>query len=142
MKGNYVTPYDLARVRSQDKCAEYLISHYGGQRGKLLANIYARRIQKLYRKYKSEKKVKPVQQEKKIPLKPRADSLNPVASRHILLKQAKLCLDNKKFDDRSKARSLSIAPHVSEENDVQERRRNFAKSRTTFDSMNQSDESK
>lgn len=69
------------------------------------------------------------------------------APNHILLRQAKLCLDNKRFDDRAKAQSLTNYPSmksdiISEENNADERRRVFAKSKSTIATINNSDELK
>lgn len=141
-KGNYLTPYDLACIRGQNTCAEYLSSHYGGQRGKLLCNIYIRRIQKHYRKYKKEKKDVITTRQGKIPFKSRSVSLHQIAPRHILLKQAKICLDNKKIDDHHKIQSLNINPQTTDENNAEDRRRMYAKSKTATSPMNESDESK
>jgi hypothetical protein len=98
--------------------------NHGGQRGNLLANILARRIQKTYRQYKLRRNNL---------IKTMKDSSN----QHILLKQAKLCLDNKKLDDQAKAQSLMIA----DENNAEERRRVFARSKTTTAPITGSDES-
>jgi len=73
--------------------------------------------------------------------------LNPIRSHHILLKQAKLCLDNKRFDDRAKAQSLTIYPSmksdmISDEAKAEERRRAFAKSKSTIVPINNSAELK
>jgi hypothetical protein len=73
--------------------------------------------------------------------------LSSTISKTNLLKQAQLCLDNKKIDDRFRTRSLSMHPILvssskQDETDVQGRRRTFAKSKTTITSINQSDESK
>jgi hypothetical protein len=68
-------------------------------------------------------------------------------SKNVLLKQAKLCLDNKKLDDRMKAHSLNLQPFMTDdlsfdENNAEERRRVFARSRTATTTTNNSDEAK
>ncbi len=73
--------------------------------------------------------------------------MNPIKSHHILLKQAKLCLDNKRLDDRTKAQSLTIYPSmknnmISDENNAEERRRVYARSKSTIVPINNSDELK
>lgn len=99
-----------------------------------MANIFSRRIQKYYRQYQKRKKTL-----KKINSKPLAYSNNT----HTLLKQAKVCLDNKKIDDRIKAKSLtSQSTAIVDENNAQERRRAFAKSKTALTSIYHSDESR
>jgi hypothetical protein len=59
-----------------------------------------------------------------------------------LLNQAKLCLDNKRFDDRSKSLSLKSNSSISDDANVQERRQVFARSRASMAFINQSEESK
>ena len=114
----------------------------------MLANIFARRIQKHYRQHKlgiiSLKK-------------PRSQTINNLSdqavpvplskSKNTLLKQAQVCLDNKKFDDRSRAHSLYIHPFIAsgsitDENHAQERRRVFAKAKAATTLSNHNDESK
>lgn len=96
----------------------------------MLANILARRLQRNYRKY---------QKRKKIVSRPVDISINKQA----LLKQAKACLDNKKLDDRTRARSLTNQPSITnDENNAEDRRRAFAKSKTAITSINQSDETR
>ena len=108
--------------------------NHGGQRGNLLANIFSRRIQKYYRQYQKRKKAL-----RKINSKPTAYSNQT----HTLLKQAQVCLDNKKIDDRARAKSLmSQTTAIMDENNAQERRRAFAKSKTVITSINHSDESR
>ncbi|UJR36642.1 hypothetical protein I4U23_029360 [Adineta vaga] len=152
--GNYLTPYDLARIRGHQVCVDYLVSKYGGQRGNLLANIYARRIQKYYRQYKSRKNVL-ITHQNDSSSKQNNDSLKKInkiplktsKSKNILLKQAQVCLDNKKLDDRLKAHSLNTQSFrknslLFDDNNAQERRRVFAKSKTTVSLLNQSDEAR
>ncbi|CAF1385548.1 unnamed protein product [Adineta ricciae] len=155
--GNYLTPYDLARVRGHQACADYLVSKYAGQRGNLLASIYARRIQKCYRQYELQKKLSVPNQESS-PSKTTDGSSEEIMktkilptklpkSKNTLLKQAKLCLDNKQLDDRFKTHSLNIqslrkSSVLLDDNNAEERRRVFAKSKTTVSSMNQSNEAK
>ena len=128
--GNYVSPYDLARIRGQNSCAEYLVSNYGGQRGNLLASILARRLQKSYRQYQTR-------------IKANGKPIDTASNKHALLKQAQLCLDNKKLDDRTKIKSLNSQPSISiDDNNAQDRRRAFAKSKTAITTINQSDESR
>ncbi|CAF1169326.1 unnamed protein product, partial [Didymodactylos carnosus] len=55
--GNYLTPFDIARIRQQDLCAKFLLDA-SGQRGNILANMYARSIQRYYRNYKHSQKLK------------------------------------------------------------------------------------
>jgi len=90
------------------------------------------------------------------PPKPTNDSSNSTThlllppstkSKNMLLKQAQLCLDNKKFDDRMKAHSLNLQPFMTDnlsldENNAEERRRVFARSRTATSTTNHSDEAK
>ena len=74
-QGNYLTPYDLAKIRRHNACAEFLLEEYGGQRGNFLATIFVRRIQRFFRRYRRNKT-------------------------QLLLIQAKICLDNKRIDDQ------------------------------------------
>ncbi|CAF1123820.1 unnamed protein product [Adineta steineri] len=149
--GNYLTPYDLARIRCQEACMKYLIHKHGGQRGNLLANIYARRIQKYFRQYKVRKNSLVINREKSTPKiinNPSKQSTNILTKpKNVLLKQAQLCLDNKKYDDLKKTRSLNFQPLtknslVLDEINAQERRRVFAKSKTTITPLTHSDEAK
>jgi hypothetical protein len=65
-----------------------------------------------------------------------------------LLQQAKLCLDEKKeFDERHKAYSFNLPPTMTrsrqiDDDAVRERRRTFAKSRTTINAIDHSEESR
>ncbi|CAF1081414.1 unnamed protein product [Adineta steineri] len=149
--GNYLTPYDLARIRCQEACMKYLIHKHGGQRGNLLANIYARRIQKYFRQYKVRKNSLVIHREKSTPKiinNSSKQSTNILTKpKNVLLKQAQLCLDNKKYDDLKKTRSLNFQPLtknslVLDEINAQERRRVFAKSKTTITPLTHSDEAK
>ena len=134
IQGNYITPYDLARVRGHKECAEYLLCNHSGQRGNLLANIFVRRIQKYYRQYQKRKKIS-----KKVTSRP----VECTTHSHALLQQAKVCLDNKKFDDRAKTKLLMSQPTtVVDEKHAEGRRRAFAKSKTTVATNDHSDESR
>ncbi|CAF1202832.1 unnamed protein product [Adineta ricciae] len=113
--GNYITPYDLAHIRCEDACAEYLVYNHGGQRGNLLANIFARRIQKFFRQFKRIKFSNANQRRKLFamsiqtptnktndsPVQPVMISIPLSQSQNHLLNQAKICLDNKEIEDRS-----------------------------------------
>ncbi len=70
--------------------------------------------------------------------------IDVASNKQVLLKQAQVCLDNKKLDDRTKTKSLHIQSSITiDENNVQDRRRAFAKSKTAIStSINQSDESR
>jgi hypothetical protein len=62
------------------------------------------------------------------------DSSNKI--KYNLLEQAQLCLDNKKLDDYSKTKSLMTSGPIQGDNDAQERRRIFAKSKTMITPIN------
>ncbi|CAF3820120.1 unnamed protein product [Adineta steineri] len=158
--GNFITPYDLAHIRCQDACAEYLVLNHGGQRGNLLAHIYARRIQKFIRKYKIRKPsiadqrrklfARTAQTNKKslkveIPISNSITKPIPsIKSTDYLLSQAKICLDNKIIEDRLTKLKVNSSKYLintsKEENNVSQRRHLFAKSKTTMTSMNHNDE--
>ncbi|CAF0962055.1 unnamed protein product [Rotaria sordida] len=153
--GDYLTPYDLARNCHQNVCAQYLLYKHGGQCGNLLANIFVRRIQKYYHQYKLQKDAL-ITKQKNSDYKIKNDSLKKPINYSLnlstnlkpnLSKQTKTHLDNKNLPNCPRSHSLSLQSSVtntskSNENHVQERRRNFAKSKTTKTSINQSDDSK
>ena len=135
LQGTYVTPTDLARTHRHGSCANYLAYHHGGQRGMLLVNILARRIQRCLRRYRLRQ--------------PTPDDAATTTGKTKLLKQAKLCQGEKKdFDERHKAYSLNLPPTMSrsrqidDDDAVRERRRTFAKSRTTINAINHSEDSR
>jgi hypothetical protein len=113
-KGNFLTPYDLARNRRQDACANYLLYQHGGQRGNLLAQIFVRRIQKCYRQYKHGQFILVHHRRKLFANQcqtnpPRHSSTTdeslvgivPIKlSIEQVLDQAAICLYNKRLDDR------------------------------------------
>lgn len=128
LQGTYVTPTDLARTHRHSSCANYLAYQHGGQRGMLLVNILARRIQRCLRRYRLRQPT---------PVKATADGA-ATHGKTKLLKQAKLCVDERKdFDQRHKAYSFNLPPTMTrsrqiDDDAVHERRRTFAKSRTTL----------
>jgi hypothetical protein len=147
-----LTPYDLARIRRHDPCAEYLAYHHGGQRGSLLVNVLVRRIQRYFRRSRLLKDANVAEYEV-LPLKTThiqsSDrSIDPIETSTIktkskLSKQTKLGLENKEFN----AESLNIQSSLTSaskliEADAQERRRIFAESKTTTKPIHDSDESK
>ncbi|UJR09487.1 hypothetical protein I4U23_013725 [Adineta vaga] len=158
---NYITPYDLAHIRCQDTCAEYLAYNYGGQRGNLLANIFARRIQKFLRQSKRNS-CSIADQRRKLfarnsqPIDKKSNNSSPihsvkkiipiVQSQDILLKQAKICLDNKRIEDRlkqskkhSSRRASYLLDSAKEENkSIEERRQQFAALKTMTTSLSHS----
>ncbi|CAF1099861.1 unnamed protein product [Rotaria sordida] len=168
--GNFLTPYDLARIRHQDKCAEYLVYNHGGQRGNLLAHILARRIQKYFRQYKMKKPLIENQQRKTLNKIFRTNNnnnnnRNSFISENLssqstnklistknptdhLLNQAKLCLHNKIIDDQckelkinsSKSQIYLINNSKEEKQTAKQRRHIFAEFKTTMKSINCSDE--
>ena len=155
-QGNYLTPYDLARIRRHDACAEYLAYHHGGQRGNLLVNVLVRRIQRYFRRSRLSKETILAEYESTPLTTTQIQSLDrsvdlidtsTIKTKSKLSKQAKLCVQNKEFDDRFKAQSLNIQSSLASaskliEADAQERRRIFAKSRTTIKPIHDSAESK
>jgi hypothetical protein len=61
----------------------------------------------------------------------------------MLLKQAQVCLDNKKFDDRTQLKPLNSQSSITiDDDDAENRRRAFAKSKTSITSINQSGEAR
>ncbi|CAF4599735.1 unnamed protein product [Rotaria sp. Silwood1] len=169
--GNFLTPYDLACIRHQDACAEYLVYNHGGQRGNLLVHILARRIQKYFRQYKM-KKILIENQHRKTLTKisstnknnnNRTSSLSEYSSSQsivkliptkksteYLLNQANLCLHNKIIDDHFKelkiktSKSQTYLKNTSKEekHTAQQRRHIYAESKTTITSINHSDDKK
>ncbi|CAF3394398.1 unnamed protein product [Rotaria sp. Silwood1] len=154
LAGDYLTPYDLAHNYHQDACTKYLVYTHGGQSGNVLANIVARRIQKYYHQYKLQKSSL-VTEEENCNFQIKNDSFKQTINHSLipsknsksdLLKQSKLPLDDKKSYNRSKSHSLTVqslrisTPKLNE-NHVQERRRNFTKSKTTT-TTDHNDESK
>ncbi len=147
-QGNFLTPYDLARIRHEDSCAEYLVYNHGGQRGNLLAQIFARRIQKFFHQYKIQKNsqaqiifVKTAQIKVNNKFIPTRNSIDH------LLNQAKLCLENKRIDDRLKTNSNKFQTYLAKSTKEEEttsikRRQNFIKSKTTMTAMNRRDDYK
>lgn len=82
---------------------------HGGQRGNLIVQIFARRIQKFFRQYR-RRKYSLASQRRQIFAKTTQQTLHklPYMSRAVpivhtperLLTQAKICLDNKHVEDR------------------------------------------
>ncbi|CAF3287761.1 unnamed protein product [Rotaria sp. Silwood2] len=163
--GNFLTPYDLARIRHQDTCAEYLVYNHGGQRGNLLANILARRIQKYFRQYKMKKILIENQHREALTKMPETNNRNSSISEDSssqstlklnsakkstdhLLNQAQLCLHNKITDDRfkefkinsSKSETYLINNSKKEKHTAQQRRHIFSESKTIMTSVNRSDD--
>ncbi|CAF3420324.1 unnamed protein product [Rotaria socialis] len=164
--GNFLTAYDLARIRHQNTCAEYLLSNYGGQRGNLLANIFARRIQKSFRQYKMKKSSIENEHQKQLVVTNQTDTnrnssaseelssrsnirkISIIKSTNHLLNQANVCLHNKMIEDHFKELKINIPKletYVSnsskaEKHSARQRRSLFAESKGTMTSINRSDD--
>ncbi|CAF3920329.1 unnamed protein product [Rotaria magnacalcarata] len=149
---DYMTPCDLARLNHQEACANYLIYKHGGQYGAKLANIFARRIQKCYHQYKLRKTTSTIEREKlnnkpKNMLHKQKQHSCPVIltgnSNNNLLKQEKIGLDNTNEDNHLQFASvyLSTDDPLQDEDNLQERRHLFMKSKTAT-SMQDSDDSR
>jgi hypothetical protein len=120
-----LTAYDFARLGQYDACANHLQQTYGAQRADLVANLLARRLQRFYRRCFIRRNT--------------TQEIDHASMALAPLQQ--LSLSQEKLDKRHRARSLQMQPMVTE-NDLQERRRMFAKSRTTVRPIDQSDDSK
>lgn len=144
----------MACASNYEECAK-LFCKYGGQKGRLLANIFARRIQKYYRQYKLRRETSTKQSEKSnSPIK--NNSFDETASGSLvslrnsninLRKQSQPYLDNKNVFSHPKPHSLrshSLMTNSlsSNESFLEVRRHNFAKSKTIMESINQIEESK
>ncbi|CAF3630197.1 unnamed protein product [Rotaria socialis] len=148
---DYMTPYDLARFNHHEACANYLIYKHGGQYGAKLANVFARRIQKHYHQYKLRKTKPTIEHEKlnnktKNMLHKKKHSCPVIAtanSNNNLLKQAKIGLDKKNENNYLKVDSVNLNTDDSlqDEDNLQDRRRLFMKSKATT-STHDSDDSR
>ncbi|CAF2064495.1 unnamed protein product [Rotaria magnacalcarata] len=164
--GNFLTAYDLARIRHQNACAEYLLSNYGGQRGNLLANILARRIQKSFRQYKLKKSLIENEHQKQLVMTNKTNTnrnsstseelssrsnirkISTIKLTDHLLNQANLCLHNKMIEDHLKKLKINV-PKLetylsnspkAEKRSARQRRSLFAESKGTMTPINRSDD--